>query len=212
MLHADPLSERPHPLPSDEISAAALLAKLAPYSEKALIFRSGGRDVLPGYHVTEVKSGAFQALDCGANFESWHETFVQLWDAAADEGVNFMPVGKFLVIIRKVTERVPFDPDAKLTFELSDGVSAIQLYRAASVEVGDGVVFVELNRRPASCKPYDRLLEQQNSQQASCCGTDVNTGRAAAIGARVYRLAAAAGRSVSSVARACVRSDFSWRR
>jgi hypothetical protein len=88
-----------------------------------------------------------------------------------------------------------------LTFELSDGVSAIQLYRAAWVEIADDVVFLELKRRPASCKPYDRLLEQQNRQQALCCGTDVNIGRGAAIGARVYRLAAAAGRSVSSVAR-----------
>jgi hypothetical protein len=122
-----------------------------------------------------------------------------------------MPVAKFLAIIRKVTERIPFDPNAKLTFELSDGVSAIQLYRAASVEIADDVVFVELNRRPASCKPYDRLLEQQNRQQASCCGTDVNTGRGAAIGARVYRLAAAAGRSVFSVTRACVQSDWSGR-
>jgi hypothetical protein len=207
----NPLSERPPPLSSDEISAAALLAELAPCSEKALIFRYEGRDVLPGYHVTEVKSGAFQALDCGANFESWHETFVQLWDAAADEGASFMPVAKFLAIIRKVTERIPFDPNAKLTFELSDGVSAIQLYRAASVEIADDVVFVELKRRPASCKPYDRLLEQQNRQQALCCGTDVNTGRGAEIGARVYRLAAAAGRSVSSVARACVRSNWSRR-
>jgi hypothetical protein len=60
MLH--PFSERSPPLPSDEISAAALLAELAPCSEKALIFRYEGRDVLPGYHVTEVKSGAFKCL------------------------------------------------------------------------------------------------------------------------------------------------------
>jgi hypothetical protein len=205
----NPLSERPPPLPSDEISAAALLAELAPCSEKTLRFRYEGRDVRPGYHVTEVKSGAFQALDCGANFESWHETFVQLWDAAADEGASCMPVAKFLAIIRKVTERIPFDPNAKLTFELSDGVSAIQLYRAASVETADDVVFVELKRRLASCKPYDRLLEQQNREQALCCGKDV--GRGAAIRARVYHLAAAAGRSVSSAARACVRSNWSRR-
>jgi hypothetical protein len=56
----NPLSERPPPLPSDEISAAALLAELAPCSEKALIFRYEGRDVLPGYHVTEGRAARFK--------------------------------------------------------------------------------------------------------------------------------------------------------
>ena len=65
------------PRPAGEIAAAELLATLAQHAGKPLIFSYGGRDALPGYHVTEVKTGAFQALDCGANYESWHETFIQ---------------------------------------------------------------------------------------------------------------------------------------
>lgn len=90
------------------------------------MFHYYGRDVQPGYHVTEVKSGAFSALDCGANLESWHETFIQLWDIVEGHRVH-MPVGKFLAIMRKVAEAVPFQPDAKLTFEVSDGVKPMQL-------------------------------------------------------------------------------------
>jgi hypothetical protein len=39
---------------ADEIAAADLLDVLARHADKPLIFRYDGRDVLPGYHVTEV--------------------------------------------------------------------------------------------------------------------------------------------------------------
>jgi hypothetical protein len=157
---------------SDEISTAALLEQLAQFQGWPLVFRYEGRDVLPSYHVTEVKSASFEALDCGANFETWHETFIQLWDVPGDSR-EFMPVAKFLAIIGKVAERVPFDVEAKLTFEVSDGINAIQLYRASSIEVAKGgLVRVELTRRPASCKPRDRWLEQ-----TSCCGPSARSAR-----------------------------------
>jgi hypothetical protein len=151
-----------------EIAAADLLATLARHASRPLIFSYEGRDVLPGYHVTEVKAGAFQALDCGANHESWHETFVQLWDVPAEDGRGHMAAGKFLAIIRKVADRVPFDPAAKLTFEISDGRRAMQLYCATAVADGDDTVRVWLAARPASCKPRDRWLAEQAAETACC--------------------------------------------
>ena len=156
------------PLPAGEISAADLLSQLAQHRGKKLIFRYEGRDVLPGYHVTEVKSGAFQALDCGANYESWHETFIQLWDVPPEDDRGLLPVAKFLAIIGKVADAVPFDPEAKVTFEVSDGKRAMQLYRASGLEVDGDTVRVKLTQRPASCKPRDRWLDQQQAQ-SSCC-------------------------------------------
>ena len=150
-----------------EISAARLLAELAAHRDKTLIFRYEGRDVLPGYHVTEVKTGVFQALDCGANHESWRETFIQLWDIPQEDDRRFMPASKFLAIIGKVTERVPLDAEAKLTFEVSDGQRAMALYRALAIATEGDVIRVELSPRPASCKPRDRWLETQASQ--ACC-------------------------------------------
>jgi hypothetical protein len=151
---------------AEEITAAGLLATLAPDAGKPLIFRYEGRDVLPGYHVTEVKAGAFEALDCGANHESWREIFIQLWDVPPEDGRGHMATGKFLAIIRKVADAVPFDPAAKLTFEVGDGRRAMRLYRAVAVAHQDDAVRVELTARPASCKPRDRWLEQQ---AAACC-------------------------------------------
>jgi hypothetical protein len=168
MLTEAKLLALPAVTPSTEVSAAALLAELGQHRDLPLAFHYEGRDVRPSYHVTEVKSGHFEALDCGANFESWHETFIQLWDVAGDAR-DFMPVGKFLAIIGKVLDRVGLDVTAKLTFEVSDGQSAIQLYQASSVEFNDDLVRVALTRRPASCKPRDRWLDQKEA--TACAGS-----------------------------------------
>ncbi|GIQ72837.1 DUF6428 family protein [Bradyrhizobium sp. RD5-C2] len=158
----------------EELSSAALLSSLEAHKEKPLIFRYDGRDVRSSYHVTEVKTGSFKGLDCGANPESWSETFIQLWDIE-EENRGHMPVGKFLAIIRKVDEAVGFDPQAKLTFEVSDGVRPIQIYRAERMDTGDAAIRVYLSARPSSCKPRDRWLQEQQSccapkAKQPCCG------------------------------------------
>lgn len=153
-------------LPVDEISAQTLLDTLAGQKSKPLIFAYEGRDVRPSYHVTEVKTGAFRALDCGANAESWNETFIQLWDIEEDNR-SHMEAGKFLAIISKVGQAVGFDRDAKLTFEVSDGVKPMQIYRAERIETGDSVR-VYLSARPSSCKPRDRWLAEETAN-AGCC-------------------------------------------
>lgn len=144
-----------------ELTTPELLAALDRHPSKPLILSYEGRDVLPGYHVTEVKSGTFEALDCGANREVWRETIVQLWDVPAEAGRTWMPTSLFLAIMRKVTRE--FKLGAKLAFEVSDGVRAIQLYRAIRIEEQDGVVRVQLTPQPSSCKPRDRWLEQQHA-------------------------------------------------
>ncbi len=154
--------------PADEVSAQFLLDTLAQQKDKSLIFNYEGRDVRPSYHVTEVKTGSFRALDCGANAECWNETFIQLWDIEEDNR-GHMPVWKFLAIIGKVGAAVGFDTDAKLTFEVSDGVRPMQIYRAERVETG-AAVRVYLSARPSSCKPRDRWLAQETPPgEMSCC-------------------------------------------
>lgn len=149
----------------DDITLGELLSVLAEHKDKALVFTYSGRPVQPGYHVTEVKAGEFSALDCGANPESWTEIFIQLWDVNEDR--THMPAGKFSAIIRKVSEHVGLAPSAKLTFEVSDGVAPMQLYRASQPSISSEMVRIELSPRPASCKPRDRWLAEQ---AAACCG------------------------------------------
>jgi len=159
----------PKPTPAGELSTGTLLHALAPHATRPLVFTYDGHDVLPGYHVTEIKAGRFEALDCGANPETWSETFIQIWDVPPEAGQSFMSVGKFLGIMRKSAERVAFDPDAKLTFEVSDGACAIQLLRASAIDIGRDAVRVALTNRAASCKPRDRRRGQETAARA-CCG------------------------------------------
>jgi hypothetical protein len=150
-----------------------LLAALRPHPGLRLVFAYDGRDTSPGYHVTELKYGAFSGLDCGANPESWREMFVQLWDIAPEPGYAPMTAGKFLAIMRKFMGDVAVDPEARLTFEVSDGVRAMQLFAATGIDAGGDAVRVALTQVPSSCKPRDRWLEQEKSPAAACCGGPV---------------------------------------
>lgn len=154
---------------SSDITLGQLLEGLADAPEAPLVFVYDGRPVKAGYHVTEVKAGAFSALDCGANPEAWSEMFVQLWDIDEDDR-SHMPAGKFSAIIRKVSDHVRLDPAAKLTFEVSDGHRPMALYCASSPHLADGVFKVALTARPSSCKPRDRWLVELTTAANSCCG------------------------------------------
>jgi hypothetical protein len=72
-----------------------------------------------------------------------------------------MPAGKFVAIIRKVTERIALSPAAKLTFEVSDGINPMQLFKADVIEIGNTAIRVPLSPRASSCKPRDRWLTAQ---------------------------------------------------
>lgn len=157
-----------------DISLGKLLSSAAETPDLPLVFQYDGKTVKPGYHVTEVKAGQFSALDCGANPEAWSEIFVQLWDIEEGERTH-MTAGKFSAIVRKVSEHVRLDGSAKLTFEVSDGVRPMQLFCAEEPVDTDGVLNVSLIPRPASCKPRDRWLAENNARTTACCGTHIPT-------------------------------------
>lgn len=152
----------------DDIDLGFLLGALDAAPDAPLVFSYDGDDIRSGYHVTEVKAGNFSALDCGANPEAWSEIFVQLWDIDED-GRTHMAARKFAAIVRKVSEHVALDGSARLTFEVSDGIAPMQLHKASSPMLRDGVLHVDLGPRPASCKPRDRWLAESVKQASTCC-------------------------------------------
>lgn len=153
---------------TDEITLGELLEALGQHPSSLLTFRHEGRPLRKGYHVTEVKAGSFAGLDCGANPEAWTEIFVQLWDV--DDAPEQMTARKFAAIIGKVADHLSLDRSARLTFEVSDGIQPMQLHRAAAPAIGGDEIVVELSPRPASCKPRDRWLAEQQAT-SSCCGS-----------------------------------------
>lgn len=152
---------------TEEITLGELLEALGQHPSSLLTFRHEGRPLRKGYHVTEVKAGSFAGLDCGANPEAWTEIFVQLWNV--DDAPEQMTARKFAAIIGKVADHLSLDRSARLTFEVSDGIQPMQLHRAAAPAIGGDEIVVELSPRPASCKPRDRWLAEQQAA-SSCCG------------------------------------------
>ncbi|MGM4931382.1 DUF6428 family protein [Tardiphaga sp. 619_E2_N8_5] len=152
---------------ADDISIGALLAACDAAPKLPLVFTYSGHSIQAGYHITEVKAGAFSALDCGGNPEAWSEIFVQLWDIVEGDRTH-MTAGKFAAIIRKVSDHVALDINARLTFEVSDGIAPMQLHCADTPRIQGDVLTVALAPRPASCKPRDRWLEAQKEASACC--------------------------------------------
>lgn len=141
-----------------ELLLGPLLDLVARHSDLPLVFRYEDGKIEAGYHVTEVKAGRFVSLDCGANPESWNETFIQLWDIP-EEGKTHMRAAKFAAILGKVEASLGLDRQARLTFEVSDGIRPMLLMRAATPRVENGEINIDLLPRAASCKPRDRWLE-----------------------------------------------------
>jgi hypothetical protein len=142
-----------------EPTTGGLLDSLRSHRALPLVFAYADRRTRAGYHVTEVKSGRFAALDCGANPEAWTETFIQVWDVPGEPGSRMMSVGKFLAIMDKVARDVGFDSASRLTFECGDDLGVIGLYAVESISLDADGVLVSLSPRHASCKPRDRWFE-----------------------------------------------------
>lgn len=151
----------------------AILDALTPHATRRLVIDYGGRVIQPGYHVTEVKAGSFVTLDCGGNPDAWRETILQVEDLpATDAAAGHMPVGKFLGILETVGQRVPLDPDARLTFEVGPPGSPMQVFDVDALVIEADRVVLRLGARAAVCKPRHRAEQAAVAcckPQARCC-------------------------------------------
>lgn len=164
------------PLAADT-SLAIVLEALAPHEEKALVIDYGdGRQVRPGYHITEVKAASFVTLDCGNNTDAWQETILQVEDIPPPEGRSFMRVGKFRSILAQVNRKVRLSSDARLTLEIGRPDEAMRVYDVAAVDIVDDSAVLRLGERPAICKPRHRAAQGEAS--ACCSPASANTGSA----------------------------------
>lgn len=189
-VEPEPTSPPPGVLPADP-SFGDLLDALAPHGETPLSFAYGGRETLPGYHVTEVKEGRFASFDCGAQPAAWAEVYVQLWDVPGEPGQAPMAAAKFSTILDRVAHAFGVDPGSRLTFEVGDDVGVIALYTIDRLESGPSGVRIQLVPKQASCKPRDRWYQDaglarpprrsrddvtaeraiRSASGRSCCGT-----------------------------------------
>lgn len=155
----------------------ALLDALEPHASKPLLLDYAERRIQPGYHVTEVKAGAFVTLDCGGNPDRWQETILQVEDLPSHDGRGHMLAGKFRAILDQVAGRIILAPEARLTFEVGRPNEPMQVFDLAAIEPQEDRVVMRLAARPAICKPRHRAAQQAagaaccdaSSSKSSCC-------------------------------------------
>lgn len=154
------------PVPADT-SLGQVLAILSGHDERPLVIDYAERRIQPGYHVTEVKAGAFVTLDCGGQPDAWQETVLQVEDIPAKPDQTYMSVGKFRSILAQVDRKLRLDPQARLTFEVSRPGEAMQVFDVAGIAVERDAAVLNLGPRPAICKPRHRAA--QAATEAACC-------------------------------------------
>ena len=145
-----------------------LLDALKPHASKPLLLEYANRTIQPGYHVTEVKAGAFVTLDCGGNPDRWQETILQVEDLPAHDGRGHMLAGKFRAILAEVAGRIILAPEARLTFEVGRPDEPMRIFDVAGIEPQQDRVVMRLAARSAVCKPRHRAAQQIAG--SACCG------------------------------------------
>lgn len=145
----------------------AILDALEPHASKPLLLEYAERMIQPGYHVTEVKAGAFVTLDCGGNPDRWQETILQIEDIPAQDGRGHMLAGKFRMILDQVAGRIALAPEARLTFELGMPDEPMRIFDVDAVLPQADHIVLRLAARPAICKPRHRAAGRESG--AACC-------------------------------------------
>jgi hypothetical protein len=136
--------------------------------QNRLLFSDGdGHKVHRGYHLTELKAGSFETVDCGGQVNKWHETVVQLWVPGDAEG-EYMASAKFLKIFDKVAGMIPLSFDAEVRVEYGDENFFPSTYHVRSVTHDGATTQVLLEPPAATCKARDRE-SCCNTEEAECC-------------------------------------------
>lgn len=142
--------------------------------ELPLLFTyQSGKDVAPGYHITEVKNLRIDSVDCGGKEDQWNETIIQLWESPIESGDNeFMTAYKALGILNKVDRLRPMDKDAEVKFEYSNADFHTSQMSVASIDRDNGVLRVTLSTVPTDCKAKSEcgVPEPVLANEQDCCG------------------------------------------
>lgn len=122
--------------------------------DKSLLFEySPGQLVGANYHITEVKHLSIDAVDCGANTDSWNETVIQLWESPTEIGkTDFMSVYKAMGILKKVGQMKPYDLDSEVKIEYGNKLFHTAHLFVDDVEIHGNNLLIKLAITKTDCK------------------------------------------------------------
>ena len=136
-----------------------------------LIFDAPGGRTSPGYHVTELKLGTEDSIDCGGQRDSWQEVKLQILDGQGD---SYMSVGRFRSIATRSVAAIDGLGDHDLSVEFAVGNDRLEILTLNAPEIEKGAVIVPLGRQQAACKPRLRAA-------AALSGATAQPGSGAAV-------------------------------
>jgi hypothetical protein len=147
------------------------IAALRAAPNNHLIFADvAGHTVHSGYHLTELKSAWFDAVDCGGQMNRWQETIVQLW-VPGQAGRDYMTAGKFLKIFDKVRGMIPLNADTEIRVEYGDENFFPSTYHVHSVTQGRDPTRVLLEPPATTCKARERRAANPQTADSCCTAT-----------------------------------------
>ncbi|MEW4923334.1 DUF6428 family protein [Algibacter sp. 2305UL17-15] len=147
---------------------------------KTLLFEyAPTRFVGANYHITEVKHITVDAVDCGAQTDSWKETIIQLWESPLEKSKTaHMSVLKALGILNKVGKMKPYVLEAEVKFEYSNTTFHTAQLFVNDFEIQDNNLILKLAVEKTDCKAKElcgvpeKIVEAAESvveKVESCC-------------------------------------------
>ena len=132
------------------------LSNAAPHA--AAVFQADGRDIGPGYHITELKLADIHSIDCGGRQARWQEAQLQLLDGQDGERLT---VGKVRGILEQSRAALPGLGAVPLSVEFAHGNRGLQRFTLGAPDAGPDRVGLPLINVAAQCKP---------AVETGCCG------------------------------------------
>lgn len=143
--------------------------KMAAATGKPVRMSYGGRELLAGFHITEVKRQRIESIDCAARLDGWTETVIQLLDIDGSPE-DRMLASKFHGILAKSGVALGGSP---VIVEVGRPGEAMQLYDLVGIVEEGEWLRLDVSPRQAVCKPTIKMLDIQS---LSCCGSGQATG------------------------------------
>lgn len=142
------------------------LNALSAHADAPLHFVHAEFSVPAGFHLTEVKALAIEAMDCGGQAEQWYETHFQLWQPqlqpqAAEQlqsgdASQSLSASKFSQIVERVRPAVPLRHGAQVRVEWGDAGRPAVAYPVSGVHLEGGTLSVHLYSPQVACKANAR--------------------------------------------------------
>ncbi len=144
-------------------------------NNKNLLFQYAPNQLVgANYHLTEVKNVTIESVDCGANYDTWQETIVQIWESPADFGkTEFITVNKALSILKKVDDLKKMVRTAEIKFEYGNATFHTAHLFVNGYEIKNNNLIINLSTYKTDCKAKELCgVPNESPKKETSCSPD----------------------------------------